>query len=61
MDLLSSALQYLYWYLGIGVALLVITVGAVQVKKRLFPSFAQKLLNATAADKKKAFGLAEER
>ena len=59
MDLLSSALQYLYWYLGIGVALLVITAGAVQVKKRLFPSFAEKLLNATAPDKKKTFGLAD--
>lgn len=61
MDLWSSVLYYLSWYLGIGVALLVITVGAIQIKKRLFPSFAQKLLNATAPDKKKAFGLTDLR
>jgi hypothetical protein len=59
MDLLSSASHYLYWYLGLGAALLVVTVGVIQIKKRLFPSFAEKLLNATASDKRKTFGLVD--
>lgn len=61
MDLLSSALHYLDWYLGIGASLVLVTAGAIQIKKRFFPSFAEKLLNATAEDKKKAFGLADVR
>jgi hypothetical protein len=38
---------YLLWYLAIGAGLLIVALVAVQIKKRLFPSFAQKLLDAT--------------
>jgi hypothetical protein len=61
MDLWSEFITYLYWYLGIGASLVFVTAGGLQIKKRLFPSFAQKLQAATAADKKKAFNWGDVR
>jgi hypothetical protein len=61
MDLWSDLITYLYWYLGIGAGLLLVTAGGLQIKKSLFPSFAEKLLAATAQDKKKASNLADVR
>ncbi len=58
MTTLPDWIAYPLWYLAIGSGLLVLALVAVQIKKLLFPSFAQKLVDATEPTDKPTLTLA---